>query len=202
MTVTNIIRKNAFGEIVNVYIPDNITPRYYYNYYYDFGDYWVLEMVRRQDGSTTIAKLDEDDVEKSMLFSWYPHHDPTKPDNLIYIKSTGGFRLHRVIMDCPADKVIDHLNHDPLDNRRRNMRICSVGENNNNLSISKRNTSGVVGVRFRADRNVWTSSRMVNGVLYSKRFKTFEEAKLYKETVLDKIEVNSTTIPEKEVEAK
>ncbi len=29
--------------------------------------------------------------------------------------------LHRVIMQAPAGKVVDHINHDGLDNRRENL---------------------------------------------------------------------------------
>lgn len=41
--------------------------------------------------------------------------------------------LHRFIMDCPSDKVIDHINHNRLDNRKNNLRICTQKENMNNL---------------------------------------------------------------------
>lgn len=37
--------------------------------------------------------------------------------------------MHRQIMQAPADKHIDHRNGDPLDNRRFNLRICTLAEN-------------------------------------------------------------------------
>jgi hypothetical protein len=44
-----------------------------------------------------------------------------------------GIRLHKVIMkrilngaDIPSDKVIDHINRNRLDNRRSNLRLCTV----------------------------------------------------------------------------
>lgn len=40
--------------------------------------------------------------------------------------------LHRYIMNPPDDMTIDHINHDPLDNRRENLRICTQAENNKN----------------------------------------------------------------------
>lgn len=168
-------------------LESRVTPRYYKNEYYDDGDYWTLKITRLRDNVVTYVKLDEADVDAARNHSWYPHHDPSKPDNLVYLKSTGGYRLHRVITGCPEGKIVDHINHDPLDNRRSNMRICSVGENNSNLSLSKRNSSGVVGVRYRADRKSWIANKMVNGKLYTKAFKTFEEAVKYKTEVLDKL---------------
>ncbi|HZV35101.1 MAG TPA: HNH endonuclease [Verrucomicrobiae bacterium] len=55
--------------------------------------------------------------------------------------------LHRLIMDCPAGSVVDHINGDGLDNRRENLRICSMAQNNVNR-VSNRNTSGFRGVYF------------------------------------------------------
>ena len=63
--------------------------------------------------------------------------------------------LHRIIMDNPEDLVVDHINRNPLDNRRDNLRIVSIQENNMNLSMSKRNKSGVPGVSWHKDANKW-----------------------------------------------
>jgi hypothetical protein len=60
-------------------------------------------------------------------------------------KSKGIF-LHRMIMDCPEDKVIDHINRCKYDNRVDNLRICTIAENNRNMPIRKNNTIGISGV--------------------------------------------------------
>ena len=54
--------------------------------------------------------------------------------------------LHRLLMDPPKGMVIDHINHNGLDNRRENLRICTRAENSRNRGKQKNNTSGYKGV--------------------------------------------------------
>lgn len=42
-------------------------------------------------------------------------------------------RMHRLITGCPAGRIVDHINHDRLDNRRSNLRVCTQSENMRNL---------------------------------------------------------------------
>lgn len=83
-----------------------------------------------------------------------PSDYDTFKDKTLYVNNKGyathdrGKQLHRTIMDCPKDKVIDHINQDKLDNRKANLRICSIGENNLNKPLSSRNKVGMTGVHF------------------------------------------------------
>ena len=54
--------------------------------------------------------------------------------------------MHRLIMDAPEGMEVDHINHDPLDNRRENLRVCTHSENGKNKLLPKNNTSGYKGV--------------------------------------------------------
>lgn len=72
---------------------------------------------------------------------------------------------------------IDHINHIRSDNRIDNIRLVSRGENNRNLSISKRNNSGVIGVSWDAKRNKWRSQICINGKNTGLgRFNNFDDA--------------------------
>jgi hypothetical protein len=64
--------------------------------------------------------------------------------------------MHRFIMDAPKGMYVDHINHDGIDNRRENLRICTNRENIRNRSgVAKHNHSGFLGVSKKTGRNRW-----------------------------------------------
>lgn len=94
------------------------------------GKYISLSGKRGKDKQTI---LDADDYERFAHMKWYLSDSGYAVSN----GSNGGLRLHRLIMDCPFDKVVDHLNGNKLDNRKQNLRICSQKENMGNLHKAK-----------------------------------------------------------------
>lgn len=71
------------------------------------------------------------------------------------VKNGSNFLLHRALMDCPKDKIVDHINKNPLDNRKINLRICNYQENFFNSKKKSNNTSGVTGVGFDKKSSKW-----------------------------------------------
>ncbi|MCM1269794.1 MAG: HNH endonuclease [Ruminococcus flavefaciens] len=65
--------------------------------------------------------------------------------------------LSRLIMECPVNYFVDHINHDTKDNRRCNLRIATVQQNCYNENVRKNNKCGYKGVslhsggKYRAD---------------------------------------------------
>lgn len=72
------------------------------------------------------------------------------------------YKLHRVIMTPPENRVVDHINGNPLDNRRSNLRICTSAENSRNLKRQSNNTSGFPGVSWDKSRNKWAAKIRFN----------------------------------------
>ncbi|HIS92760.1 MAG TPA: HNH endonuclease, partial [Candidatus Alectryocaccomicrobium excrementavium] len=70
-------------------------------------------------------------------------------------------KMHRMLTQCPATKVVDHVNGDRLDNRRRNLRICSPKENSRNKGMGRNNQSGFPGVS-KTSNGKWRVRIMVN----------------------------------------
>lgn len=85
-------------------------------------------------------------------------------------------KIHRYLTNCPANKVVDHINRNPLDNRLENLRCVSIGDNVRNSKVLKNSISGVKGVRYRYGR--YQARITINGKTISLgHFDTLEEAK-------------------------
>lgn len=69
-------------------------------------------------------------------------------------------KMHRLIMDAPDGFDVDHINHNTIDNRKNNLRICTRSQNNTNQTKRSDNTSGIIGVslyrnsKWRADISI------------------------------------------------
>lgn len=71
--------------------------------------------------------------------------------------------LHRYVMSAPAGLAVDHINRDPLDNRRENLRFATYSQNRAN-SAYVRGASPFRGVtRYHRD-NKWRAEITVNGI--------------------------------------
>lgn len=81
-------------------------------------------------------------------------------------------RMHWVIVG----KGFDHINHNPLDNRRSNLRAATTAENVYNRGKQKTNTSGVTGVYWMKDRKKWRTQIKKGDISIVKDFDVFENA--------------------------
>ena len=84
--------------------------------------------------------------------------------------------LHRAIIGIERGVgVVDHIDGNPLNNKRENLRVCSVGENNRNINpySRKNNKSGRVGVFWHAKLKKWVAVIRHNNVL--KHIGVFEQ---------------------------
>lgn len=85
--------------------------------------------------------------------------------------------LHRYILKPDAHDIIDHIDRNPLNNTRENLRVTTFQTNVRNRGVQRNNTSGVAGVSYAKDRNKWTSQIKVNRkVIVLGHFEEKEEA--------------------------
>ena len=121
----------------------------------------IILSGKRAKGQST--KVDDDDYKKYNHLVWH------LSDTGYAVRRNNGetFRLHRLIMNCPEGMVVYHLNGDTLDNRKCNLRICTIAENSKNHHNTK-------GYCYDKNRGRWS-------VCYRRKFygryDTEEEAK-------------------------
>ena len=63
--------------------------------------------------------------------------------------------LHRYIMNDPKGMIVDHIDGNPLNNLKSNLRVCTVEENSQNRAKNKNNTSGHKGVCWDKSCDKW-----------------------------------------------
>lgn len=73
--------------------------------------------------------LDSEDYQKITKWKWQLSPTGYVARSTCYKTKRKRIYLHRVLTNCPADKVVDHINKNKLDNRKCNLRICSQREN-------------------------------------------------------------------------
>ncbi len=128
--------------------------------------------------------IDDEDYDKIKHFVWnaklsgngkfYIQHVSKGPRP---IQKSKTFYLHRLIMGSPKGFDIDHINGNPLDNRKENLRICTRSQNTMNSGKPKTNTSGYKGVHLSKKHGSYAAAITVNKkIIYLGSFKTAEEA--------------------------
>jgi hypothetical protein len=101
---------------------------------YAFGSAGRANGVIRLDISTKKhpdmwALVDEEDWLAVRVVRW----SATRRKKSFYVRgwvNGGAIFLHRYLLNPPDDMVVDHLNGNPLDNTRANIKICTIAENN------------------------------------------------------------------------
>lgn len=108
-----------------------------------------------------VALVDASDFPYLMKFNW---HAKKVPNGFYASRSGSGktVRMHRELMGFPENEV-DHINGNPLDNRRSNLRLATVRQNRYNSRKRMDNTSGFKGVYKQGSK--WNARISVNSKL-------------------------------------
>lgn len=106
-------------------------------------------------------------------------------------KNSSSRLLYRYLLNPSKGLTVDHINRNPLDNRRCNLRICTQFENNQN---QKHNTSGKVGVSYNKNINKYIAYIKVKG-----KHKTLGEFKTFNEAVECRLKAEEKYFPNSKV---
>lgn len=121
-----------------------------------------------------VAFIDDEDTALIAGYSWVSSHGYATAR----IRGGGGkqIRMHRLILGAGKGQEVDHINGNPLDNRRQNLRFCTRSQNLYNKKRQKNNTSGFKGVCWDKNRNKWRMQITISNKHVMKRFKKLKDA--------------------------
>ena len=117
-----------------------------------FGDYCRIPLTQGQ-----YAKVDPEDYIWLSQFRWHCKVNKSSTYAVRSIYAAGRSKrmyMHRLIMDTPSHLVCDHINHNGLDNRRQNLRNCTIQQNNANV-LARGTSSRYKGVSWGKRRRRW-----------------------------------------------
>lgn len=96
------------------------------------------------------AKVDDDDFERVSKYRWHANH---KGNNVYYAMrskrsegSKNAIYLHREIMNAVQGQKVDHVDSDPFNNQKSNLRFCSQSQNLANKRVFNRRISRFRGI--------------------------------------------------------
>ena len=143
----------------------------------------VIELFNKNKTKVAETIVDDNLYEKLIEYSWSLSQDNTARGSV----NGKMVMLHRYVMNYDGNDLIDHINGNPLDNRRENLRIVTSQENMMNRKSKSGSTSKYVGVSYDKTKKRWKSSIKYLGQTYgSKSFLKEIEAARYRDTLTKK----------------
>lgn len=82
-------------------------------------------------GGRAFTMVDDDVFDALSMYRWA--RSGTKGRYVARRVARKTVYLHRIIMDAPPGIEVDHINRNPLDNRRENLRLCTHQQNGANI---------------------------------------------------------------------
>jgi hypothetical protein len=118
----------------------------------------MCKQITLTNGATAV--VDDEDYGLVSKYKWASQRGYAK--TIVYEKRKGkSLFMHRLVMGNPPSNLdIDHINHDKIDNRKCNLRVCNRTLHHANRTKlksfkGKKCTSKYKGVSYRKDHKKW-----------------------------------------------
>lgn len=126
--------------------------------------------IKTKSGVEILA--DSEDLDKLRTWSWCIN----KAGYAVANTGKKIVRMHRFIMDAADGSVVDHINHNILDNRKQNLRICSQKENARNVRTARNSETGEIGIRITEHNRFNVRITVDRRAIHIGNYRTMEEA--------------------------
>ena len=143
-----------------------------------------------------VAVVDDEDYEWLSKYKWcfngYGYAVRGRKKHEKVNGRRGVIFLHREVMKTPTGMITDHINKNTLDNQKKNLRICTPSQNNQNMKVRKDSFSGERGIRYITDRPT-LKKRWLARIQYNYKqinlgyYKTMKEAIAARKMAVEKL---------------
>ena len=140
------------------------------NEYRIINDIAIFDLYDIHNNKIAEFIIDSDDINRIKYHKWRLSHGYVVTGN--HTKTRPTTYLSHIILGLPKtdyDNKIDHIDGNPLNNRKFNLRKCTQGENTLNKTKISNNTSGYVGVdrdKRKGRTKQWCANINVNNKKY------------------------------------
>ena len=107
------------------------------------------------------ALVDDEDYEELNKYTWCYN----KGYAFRWRSGVGMYYMHREILGTPKGVYTDHINSNGIDNRRKNLRMCTQQQNTWNKKVRNDSKSGIKGVSP-SKNNRWVAKIRSNKIIY------------------------------------
>ena len=108
------------------------------------------------------ALVDADDYYQLSKFNWITNNC-TNTSYAARNQNRSTVKMHRVIMNAPDHLVVDHIDHNGLNNCKSNLRLCTSAQNAYNAVSSYSSTSKYKGLYWDSGDKRWIAKIQANG---------------------------------------
>jgi hypothetical protein len=143
------------------------------------GDVCTITLYGMKGNVTGKVIIDTNNIEKCKKVKWFIKNRRNKPVCVAgHTEEKRNMRIHHFLFGYLSEgQEYDHINRNPLDNRKENLRVCNFNQNQRNQGLRRTNTSGYKGVT--KNQYSWLAQIWENGNhFHLGSFKKKEEAAL------------------------
>lgn len=129
----------------------------------------AIPVTGRRKGDTYTAYVD-DEFAYLAREKWRPNREPNG-GHIYAVRSDGRgglIHMHRVVLGLQGVRgsVVDHIDGDGLNNCRKNLRVGTVGQNNQNRGANRVGTSRHRGVYWKKSMSRWAAEARISGTKF------------------------------------